>query len=84
MPNIATIVVEKQPCGAWNARFAQSNRFHGEAAWPGSAVSRLIDCFGWEKIDVNAIVEVGDLKLDDYRVFRAPLNALGLAAIHFG
>lgn len=81
MPSVATIVAEKHPDGNWNARFAHSVRFSGNGNNPISAVSRFIESFGWEKVDIDRIAEVNEFKQDDYSVFRVPLNDLGRLTI---
>lgn len=73
-----TITVERQPDATWIARFAKSIRYSGKADHPGSAVSRLIDSFGWDRIELINIVEVLDARQADYRVFQVPLNASGV------
>lgn len=77
MLDAAIITVEKLNNGNWFARFAESDRFYGEAERLGSATKRLITSFGREKIERELLAEVEAAKRHDFRAFRVPLNEIG-------
>lgn len=82
-PSMIAITVERQLDGTWVARFSKSIRYHGKADNPSSAISRLVDSFGWDKVDLNKIVEVAEVRQPGYRVFQVPLSESGRIALEF-
>ena len=78
MSTFAIIIVEKQSDGTWRARFAHTDRFSGNGEWPATALNQLIECFGWDNIDGGCFDEITAGSREVYRMFRIPLNDLGV------
>lgn len=81
MPTIATIIIERRDDDIWSAKFAESDRFHGEAQELGTAVVRLIDSIGHGTVRFDSWIETEQLKRDNYREFRVPLTPQGALAM---